>query len=188
MAIPAGWAEFNDATAVIRGRIVAATGTFSGTFSADNVEAVKEMNIRNGAVSAYYGFSFAAGAKDITFTIPAQPIAPLADIVVPLVVQAVGIGAQGRVDLYRNDALVWSEYVQLDTESTYIFRNDFYNNENLTIAQVVRFIDFNMNVSTPTTYRIVLTDGTFQAPNPANGQGFMTLYFSGTATVGCRKR
>jgi hypothetical protein len=63
--------EVNDGNAIIRGHIAAATGTFSGTFRADNVNAVSAINIRDGSVSSYYTFNPAQG-KDVSFTVPAQ--------------------------------------------------------------------------------------------------------------------
>ena len=58
-----------DAGAKIRGHMVAGSGTFSGTFASDNVDALSEINIRDGAVSSHFVFG-ADGSRDITFNIP----------------------------------------------------------------------------------------------------------------------
>lgn len=184
MTISAGWAEFNDANAVFRGRMVAATGTFSGTFASDNVEAVQELNIRDGAVSGYYGFDFASLTKTVEFTLPAQPFVQVADIIAPMRMLVNGIGATGTVTLYINGALHRSEGVRIDTESIFVQnKNDgYYRNGYIPVMQVVRFMDFNVSASQPTTYKIVLTDG-------SNGErGNIALNFLGNVVVGCRKR
>lgn len=180
MSIPEGWAEFNDANAVFRGRMVAAKGTFSGTFAADNVEAVREINIRDGAVSAYYGFNFAEGSTSIQFAIPGQKFARVADIIVPMRVEAKGTGAVGYVHLYKNGSLYRSEAVMLDTEFA---RRDKGGNiyGYMPVMQVVRFIDFEVSADTTTSYQLVLQSGSVYS-------GSITLVFLGAVTVGCRKR
>ncbi len=60
----------------IRGTIGGSQGTFSGKFSADAINAVESIHIRDGAVSAYYGFGRPPMVNgeftDFTFTLPAQ--------------------------------------------------------------------------------------------------------------------
>ncbi|SUE95806.1 Uncharacterised protein [Ectopseudomonas mendocina] len=186
MTVPAGWAEFNDANAVFRGRMVAASGTFSGTFSSDNVEAVREVNIRDGAVSAYYGFNFTAGAKTVEFTIPAQTFARVADVVVPLRIEAKGVGAVGYIHLYKNGTLYRTESVNINTEYKYIEKGaDIVGY--IPVMQVVRFIDFEVSANSPTTYKLVLQDSPLMSTN-GSLDGEITLVFLGAVTVGCRKR
>lgn len=50
---PESFFEVVDATAILRGHLLAASGTFSGSFAADNVEAIDSINIKGGAVGAY---------------------------------------------------------------------------------------------------------------------------------------
>lgn len=185
MTIPEGWAEFNDANAVFRGRMVAATGTFSGTFASDNVEAVTEANIRNGAVSAYYGFDFAPGSTSIEFALPPQKFARVADIIAPIQVSSTGVRAVGYVHLYKNGVLYKSEGISQSTSSTYREKGGF-RDERMVIMQVVRFIDFEVSEDQATTYSIVLQRGSYYRMNFYRGT--IDLNFLGNVVVGCRKR
>jgi hypothetical protein len=185
MTIPAGWAEFNDANAIFRGRMVGASGTFSGTFSSDNIEAVREVNIRDGAVSAYYGFNFAAESKRVDFAIPAQPFARVADIIVPMRIEAKGINAIGYIHLYKNGALYRTEAVNINTEYKRADKGGGLVGY-IPVMQVVRFIDFEISANSATSYSLVLQD----SPTMSNqtGTGEIKLVFLGAVTVGCRKR
>lgn len=62
--------------ATIRGTIGGSIGTFSGKFSADTINAVESINIRDGAVSTYYIFSTKneenGNFSDVIFTVPGQ--------------------------------------------------------------------------------------------------------------------
>jgi hypothetical protein len=187
MSIPNGWAEFNDANAVIRGQMVAATGTFSGEFTADNVDAVQALNVRNGAVSAYYGFGGFGGAKDFSFSIPGQPFAQVADVIIPLSVLSSGAGSYAMVTLYRNGGPVASGQIFLDT----VYDRQSYGEgvEEVFIGYLhmltaCRFIDFDVPPSGTITYRIVIQDSD---PND-NPDCVVSATCVGTATVGIRKR
>lgn len=89
-----GFIEINDASVVMRGHLLAAGGTFSGKFRADNVGAIDRINIRDGSVAfhmlaypdgpAYYFLPkatapyFAAGGvystgKKISFSVEGSP-------------------------------------------------------------------------------------------------------------------
>lgn len=186
MTVPAGWAEFNDANAVFRGRMVAAKGTFSGTFASDNVEAVKEINIRDGAVSAYYGFNFTAGAKSVQFTIPAQKFARVADLVVPLKIEAKGVNAVGYIRLYKNGVLYRTESVNINTEYRYVEKGSDIVGY-IPVMQVVRFIDFEVSENASTTYQVTVQDSPLMSTNGST-QGEIVMSFLGAVTVGCRKR
>lgn len=169
MKIDPGWAEFNDATAKVRGRIVAASGTFSGVFSADNVDAITELNIRNGAVSSYYTFD---EARDdiLEFTVPALKDVSLIDIVAPMAVGFYG-GTYGvlTVSLYRNGDLIASDQI------------GFYDEyQAMTNLIAVRYIDLEVNAENYTVYRLV---GSWGGDN-REPYGL----FLGRAVVGCRKR
>ena len=80
--LPDGWAEFNDAYAVIRGHMVAGSGTFSGTFASDNVNAVQEINLKDGCVSSWYHFTV-SDKTDFTFVVPGSPWAMFHEIIIP---------------------------------------------------------------------------------------------------------
>ena len=72
--LPPGSIEING-DADIRGTMGGVTGTFSGTFDANLVAAVKAVNVRNGSVSAYYTFQPVSQGdfSDISFVIPPFP-------------------------------------------------------------------------------------------------------------------
>ncbi len=70
---PGSIAVYGDAK--IRGSIGAAKGTFSGSFSADAVNAVDYINVRDGAVSTYYSFRAGVNANgylNTQFALPPQ--------------------------------------------------------------------------------------------------------------------
>lgn len=188
MSLPEGWAEFNDASAIIRGRIVAAKGTFSGTFASDNVEAVREVNIRNGAVSAYYGFDFAAGAMDAEFAIPAQKDSNLVDIVCPISVRyygnSNGVTTQATANIYKNGTLYRLEKIGLTGIGTTVRTKDgsSFRPGTLYVLQVIRFIDNNPDSSANTTYRIQLINGA------STTSGQCTISMLGSIVAGVRKR
>ena len=186
MSIPNGWAEFNDANAVIRGQMVAATGTFSGEFTADNVDAVQALNVRNGAVSAYYGFGGFGGAKDFSFSVPGQPFAQVADVIIPLSVLASGVGSYATVTLYRNGGPVASGLIFLDTQYQVVQYGEGAEETfmgSLHMLTACRFIDFDVPPSGTITYRIVIQDS-----DDGNWPCEVTATCVGTATVGIRKR
>lgn len=51
-----GCAELGDKV-IIRGHMVAGTGTFSGKFATDNIDAARAINIANGAVSGHISYT-----------------------------------------------------------------------------------------------------------------------------------
>lgn len=182
MELQPGWAEFNDADAIIRGRMVAASGTFSGTFSADNVEAVQEINIRNGAASAYYGFSFPGGSTDISFSIDPQPHTNIADLVVPCSIIFYGRSYKDRdcgfISLYKDGALIGNErifYGGIESEDGVW--------DKFSLTQVIRYIDMGVSSSQPSTYRVVLTPGGVRQYATA-----VSISIVGVVVVGVRKR
>lgn len=171
-----GWAEFNDADAKIRGVIIGATGTFSGEVTADSVNAVREMNIRDGAVSTNIGLAYdTVGVirTVVEFAIPGQPFAQAVNIVLPMACQMLGNNASGYVTIscYRNGTLIWSEnwssfYLDGFTRA-YMFQ--WYAN--------LRFLDLEVNESSSTNYRFVIGWPTA-----------MQCGFFGTAYISARKR
>ncbi len=189
MELQPGWAEFNDADAIIRGRMVAASGTFSGTFSADNVEAVQEINIRNGAASSYYGFSFPGGSTDISFSIDPQPHTNIADVIVPCSIRIRGktdLAHSGIMSLYKDGVLIGQERVFFDAR---IINSGGKAPSTVTVytvcfTQVIRFIDMGVSSSQPTTYRVVLNS----LAADGNGHGYVILSVIGSVVVGVRKR
>lgn len=163
MIIQPGTAEFNDATANIRGKIVAASGTFSGIFSADNVEAISELNIKNGAVSTYYYFDTGYGSE-ARFTLPKQQNVSVIDIVAPMQFNITAeTGAQVILRLYKNDIL--------------INKMIFGIGASIDTIMAMRFMDFDVNSETYTKY---LLRGRYYSRGDA--------LFLGHVVVGCRKR
>ena len=204
MTIPAGWAEFNDATSVIRGRLVAATGTFSGTFSADVVDAVDTINIRDGAISAYYGFSFASGSQTASFSIPAQEYASIVDVVVPISIECWGEPWRGKTmnayaEFYKNDALMARETISIPTnvfEQSPGAEFDRFTSDYMASPQVIRYIDLDVSTSAPVTYRVNLINSSNydSSIGPGSVNLFEDAYVAtrltllGKIVVGCRKR
>lgn len=173
-----GWAEFNDADAKIRGIIIGATGTFSGEITADSVNAVREMNIRDGAVSTNLGMAYPSvgvlGRVNVDFVIPGQPFVQAVNIILPMACQMAGNNESGFVILraYRNGVLIWEEQwssFNLDGFTrTYTFQ--WYAN--------MRFLDLDVPPSgTSVSYR-------FEIAWPTA----MQASFFGTAFVSMRKR
>lgn len=70
-SLPAGWLEMNDADAVFRGSVVAAEGYFSGTVSADRLDVLTKINIREGAISSYLVVG-RKSERDFEIVIPAH--------------------------------------------------------------------------------------------------------------------
>lgn len=161
-----GYAEFNDSSSKLRGILVAGEGTFSGNFSAQNINAISHINIRDGAVSAHLGFSFPSSARSIAFAVPGVPEASVADISVPLSVWCYGFTTGfvnvGNISLYKNGQLLHSHGLALQRRAG--------------IPQALRFIDPD-----------VLGVSNYQVRIESNTQ-YGYISFLGTVTVGFRKR
>lgn len=168
MSIPAGWAEFNDANAIIRGRMVAMDGEFSGVFASDNIDAVKGINIRGGAVSTYMSFDFGENSTDVSFTVPALGAPYLLDITLPVrVFQGNRDSGTPTISYYKNGTLIASEtFSGFLPHSTDVF---IY----LTCARIID--DYNGQA---TSYRIKVVSGTRVG----------LTFPSGVVSVACRKR
>lgn len=164
MKIDPGWAEFNDATANIRGKIVAASGTFSGVFSADNVEAISELNIKNGAVSAYYYFDTGAGYSEAEFTLPKQQNVSVVDIVAPMRFNvSAESGSQVVISLWKNGVMVNEQIFSIAAS--------------IDTIMAMRYLDFDVSSE---TYAKYLLKGRYYSRGDA--------LFLGHVVVGCRKR
>lgn len=178
MTVGSGWAEFNDATAKLRGVMVAGKGTFSGSFTADSVDAIDSINIRDGAVSASYAFQNARvkgkAMLDMSFTIPAQPLAPLVEMIVP---------AHRTIDLGMGDGPTYSVYrngVLIETINGPVFYGalPLYGDHSIAYMDfVLRFVDYQAPAGQSITYHIVVYPG-----SEPRGQIW------GTAFVNCRKK
>lgn len=158
-----GWAEFNDADAKIRGVLVATDGTFSGKLSANSVEAVSALNIRDGAVSAYYGFS--AYGTSMSFVVPAQSLVDVIEVSIPVSLSANGTAFSYAVRvIITKNGVVWRDqtFSQYSDYSVY------------SVLMGIKFFDFD-GIDQNVTYGVSLS-GSY-------GAGF-----TGTAIVACRKR
>lgn len=158
-----GWAEFNDVDARLRGVLVATDGTFSGKLKADSVEAVSALNIRDGAVSAYYGFS--ASGSALSFVVPAQNLVDVVEVSIPVSLSANGtaFSYSVRVTITKNGT-VWRD-------QTFSQSNDY---SVYSVLMGIKFFDFD-GINSNVTYRVTLS-GSYGAA------------FTGTAIVACRKR
>ena len=183
----AGYAEFNDSTSKIRGVMVAGKGTFSGIFSAQNVNAISHINVRDGAVSAHIGFGFPSGAKTAAFTVPANSETSVADIIIPLNVWAEGPpdGRAATASLYKNGVLLSTAYISLPLRRSSGFFP--YIAPNAGFLQCIRFVDTEL--SGTSHYMVELTDTYFRWEiGSTKIAGVISLNLSGPITVGFRKR
>ena len=212
-----GYIEINDTDSIIRGTMAGVNGTFSGTFSSNNIDAVSSVNVRDGAVSAYYHFHFDESISDFSFTILKQPFTSIVDIVIPVLLEEVGEGDPNgpwhgtrtpvyhgyiptTVTVYKNGDLFSHKEIHPNTGSFYRYerymddwlRQGYYHFVNYISA--LRIVDFNVNSST--TYRIVVTNGYSARPfrdsellYPVENARFYTkVDLQGLITVGFRKR
>lgn len=174
-----GFVEINDTNSIIRGTMAGVNGTFSGTFSSNNIDAISNINVRDGAVSAYYHFHFDKSISDFSFTVLNQPFTSIVDIVVPVSIEEVGEGdPNGRwlgrytpvangyipttVSVYKNGVLFSHKEMNPNSGSFYLLydvgrqtkRQNFYHFVNYISA--LRIVDFNVNSNS--TYRIVVNN------------------------------
>lgn len=202
MALPSnGYIEINDTNSEIRGMMAGAGGTFSGTFSSVNVDAVQNVNIRDGAVNAFYGFIFPRGSTYISFTVPHQPFTRVMEIMLPIAVYEYGKsnGGGAVINVYKNGVLhkqaiiaptvgategtFWGEMGQaIPTVTEYFYA--WY-------LQTARIMDFD--VTGAATYTITFSNwsGSYQVGSVKRGyvvKGEISLTFQGQVTVGFRKR
>ena len=195
MTLPSGYAEFNDGDAVIRGRIAGSDGTFSGSFDAANIDAIESINVRDGAVSAYYNFMFPDGSMKAVFKIPVQKYTQIADIIIPIRMSALGYTNPihaAKIDLYKNGVLLSHAEVYFDGWTSKgggkAQNNDILHR--LEYLQVVRFVDFD--VTDVASYEIIFTNSSIlkkirpSSNNPASP--VIMLSMLGPVTVGFRKR
>jgi len=181
--VDTGYAEFNDSTSKLRGIMVAGTGTFSGTFSAQNIDAISHVNVRDGAVSAHIGFNFPQGSTSAAFAVPGQLHASVADITIPISVLSDGPSEAnpGFIELHKNGQLL--QRASIGVRATVGF------------FQVARFID--SDVSGTSYYQVVLqgssylyyeTKGVGKDREVFTRWGSLSLGLIGAVTVGFRKR
>ena len=177
--------------AKVRGTIGGGVGTFSGVFSADTVDAVDTINIRDGAVSTYYNFTAAtdsAGFLDTTFTLPAQPFTALYRI-------SLGINCANYEDVYDCDRSSESCYRDYHYSGIRFYRNGSvvtHIRELVDTKEVIpmTFSYFDVRpAGEVTTYKIDTTHEyiTDSGEHRFGGQGGV-LYPSGTVSVEFRKR
>ena len=160
----------------IRGRMVAMTGTFSGTFTADEVDVIENINIRNGAVSSYIQYSRKKepGETEIEvleWTIPAQPYGSVIDITIPTTVRLLAgsytIFVPPTLTIYRNGVMVVQEKIN-------------YLSGDISLFASIRYLDFDVPRDTSVTYRVEIT-------NTASGRP-LRIWMKGKALTGIRKR
>ncbi len=196
MTLPSGYAEFNDSDAVIRGRIAGSDGTFSGSFDAANIDAIESINVRNGAVSAYYNFEFPNKSMKAVFQIPGQKYTQIADIIIPIRMSALGNiepWQAAKIDLYKNGVLLSHAEVYFNgwtvKKSGGRERGSYTQSLRLEYLQVIRFVDFE--VTGNATYELILTNSSYlkkAKPSATTTSPAVMLDMLGPVTVGFRKR
>jgi hypothetical protein len=166
----------------IRGRMVAMTGDFSGTFSAEIVEVANAVNIRNGAVSTYTQISRTAptarkeSLKTMEFVVTQQPYDAVIDITIPITMRHEYYDGQysPRIRWSRNGIVIREDYLN-DYGRAMIFFNS------------IRLLDFNVPANTTVTYKVELIDYyKYLVSNDGNGNlvieygsGGVSPYFVG---------
>lgn len=197
MTLPSnGYIEINDTNSKIRGMMAGAGGTFSGTFSSTNVNAVENINIKDGAVNAFYGFSFPRDSETISFTVPHQPFARVVEILIPIEVFEYGEsqGSGAEITVYKNGVLFKHETIAPVIGAEVIILND-YTGYMETVdhyfawyLQTARIMDFE--VTGAATYTITFSNwsGYYDLKKFLRINGEVTLTFQGQVTVGFRKR
>ena len=171
-----GYAEFNDADAVIRGVMVAANGEFSGKFSTENVNAISSVNIRGGSVTSHIVMDLDTKLTTFTFVVPPIPQADTIEVNIPVEVSIGGTlnNIEGSVKVYREGVLMATD--------TYTPRD--LNYLTIYLLQTLRIVDLNPNPDEPSTYKIVLTSN----GNAKDYVNWVTVKFVGPIIIGARKR
>ncbi|UKL14935.1 hypothetical protein hairong_029 [Pseudomonas phage hairong] len=151
-------AQFNT-NCWIRGRMVGMTGTFSGTFKAEEVDIIDYANIRNGAVSAYSQFSRKklpgeTAIQDMTWVVAPSPFGTLVTFTIPLTIRGTGLGTVTKffppwVTIWKNGQVIHDEAWRLQRGDDSWFVS-------------LRFVDFDVPRTEPVTYRILLQNGTVE--------------------------
>ena len=174
MTLPSGWAEFNS-DAVFRGRMDAAGGTFSGVFSADAIEVIDTINVRDGAVSrdtilTIEANSAPASSQPISggtlktyvksFSVP-PPLFPgsYLEIQIPF-----RMWAEGRVNpnvglplsVKRNGVSIGSETLYVEGFSEYVDQGSDMEHYGHTVPFMMRILDMNPG-ATATNYEMTYT-------------------------------
>ncbi|WP_062269500.1 hypothetical protein [Endozoicomonas arenosclerae] len=112
-----GLIEINDGNAIIRGDMDAGQGTFSGAFSADNIDAVRSINIKDGAVISTTFIGGGANSNDFTFYVSLPVFANMVELVIPVKLVpdlwsalnntaiTLGVNPEPYFNIYLNDGL-----------------------------------------------------------------------------------
>lgn len=187
----------------IRGRMVAMTGTFTGTFKADEVDVVSSLNIRNGSVSSYIQYSRKRDPatedkiRNLEWVIDAQPYASVIDITIPIHLRMLCSWFQSHspmtcyVYIYRNDQLVASSNI-----TDYVIEvDDFAYGFNQMSS--IRYIDFDVPENTSVKYKVVVQNdpnnnytGVYphEGNNNKGGGSSYEIWTRGKAMTAIRKR
>ncbi|MGH1374431.1 MAG: hypothetical protein ACRBBW_20510 [Cellvibrionaceae bacterium] len=193
MSLAPGTAEFNDATAILRGDMVLGQGTFSGEFSSQNIAAVNTLNIRDGAASSFYAFS-SAGATDVTFTVPAQAINTVSVLHIPLLVFGTPDYAEDNTNFYTYRRTLPTSRIRFYRQGSLVldfsptkFGDAWQNSFIFKVSPQgvgFRYTDF-AGAATPVTYRILCTktDGTATVRSTEAGGALYDWDLSGTCEV-----
>ncbi|MEG0062991.1 MAG: hypothetical protein RR740_00160 [Pseudomonas sp.] len=157
--------------------MVGMTGTFSGTFKADEVDIISHANIRNGAVTSYMQFSRKKRPGedtilDLEWTVPAQAIESVIDITIPCTLRLNG-GAQvpAVVVVMRNGVEIARSSVGP-------------NGWEISLFYSIRYMDFTNPVGVACTYKVYIIPATSNG-QPSSGARF---WMKGKALTGIRKR
>lgn len=162
----------------IRGRMVGMTGTFSGTFKADEVDIISHANIRNGAVTSYLQYSRKklpdeTTIRELEWTVPAQPIESVIDITIPCTLRL-----NGGPPANPNVVVVMRNGVEIARSNVAVDRGQ------ISLFYSIRYMDFTNPVGVACVYKVYII------PANTNGQEspWVRFWMKGKALTGIRKR
>lgn len=177
----------------LRGRMVGMTGTFTGKFKADSVDAVSAINIRNGSVSSYIQFSRKRDPevedkiRELEWTIPAQAYATEIDLTIPVVLD-LDSGAFDTPTMWCT-VTIWRNGQQVATSQIIgrAYDSDFESGWQQMSS--IRYIDFDVPKDNPVVYRVLVQDYPYPNYNGASkGGGQFRIWTLGKAMTAIRKR
>lgn len=179
----------------IRGRMVGMTGTFTGKFKADEVDAVSAINIRNGSVSSYIQYSrkrdpaVESKIRNLEWSIPAQPYGSEIDITIPIVLDF-DSGSFDTPNPMWITVTIWRNGIVVAQSRITDYVVEAADRE-AGFAQMssIRFIDFDVPRDQSVNYRCLVED--YPYPNyggASKGGGQYRCWTRGKAMNAIRKR
>lgn len=169
-----GHIEINDGNAVIRGILAGADGTFSGKFSARSINAIRKINIRDGAVSSFLGIKVPSGSNKVTVVVPGKVDAQVVTISVMAATREVGDKGGYCIITVTKNGLPY-------TRTTLSAATGLSGSFTVPLVQSVKIVDFDLVETTTYEIKVVNYD-------VGNVRGYFLVNLIGDAIVEYRKR